>query len=488
MTTIAFVPTSTSTKVLTELSNWHYMTCTHEAPYHLWCKGKCCWEFSGLSSRFTEMHMKGIKARGVFYIPVPRDMSDFNGYHNGIMKKHPEWRARLKEMTKYGRGWQRFVKYYDECEAHANEGKYELLGEVMACFSKEQCKLYYYVFPASTPEVELKEYLVMGSMIPRKHSDEFDIAHCCVLDKLPKFCKLTNSKLSSLGSDIYDASGKWTGWARCDLYHPEKREVVESNNRVEAISKFEHNFVDSFNSLSKSYDDKMLELYKRMKLGEYIKDDELPNRADDYKTTNTSVSKKEEIYNTLLQKLADCSELLGTTEEFDCSDYDSDKCLEQYNKLSSLNSYIEYYNREAKEQTHNDIIDKIQQLNTKLGEKYLSYFTEEIKVHDEMNNWIKYNPETFQNVVYHYCPHYVLYDEKDSGYDDTFALYSVEIDDGVNDTFGILTCLISISPNHILHPDNHPDDFEVDWMDMSWSVSGQPVSKCVYYEDGLMNA
>ena len=94
-----------------ELQLWHKLHCTHEEPYHLWCDGDC-WEYKGLSSRLTEAYMKQMTIRGLMFIPHPADVSDFIGYHTGIMSDHPEWREQLHKMGRFGREWKRFIKIY----------------------------------------------------------------------------------------------------------------------------------------------------------------------------------------------------------------------------------------------------------------------------------------------------------------------------------------------------------------------------------------
>lgn len=499
----------TSNNTSKELEQWGQMHCTHEPPYHLWCTGKKCWEFSGLSSRFTEMHMKGIKARGLFHIPCPSDSSDFVGYSTGIMQKHPEWRARLREMTKYGREWQRFVKYYEQCEQLVNNGKYKSLEEVMSGFNQKKCKLYYYEFPENTPNVELKEYLIMGSVIPREHYDEFDICHQCVLSDLPEYESLSvDGCLTRTKSITYKRNGETNGWLTCTLHHPEKRNVTEDATRVSKISEAEHKFVDSFNDYRKPYDDKMLELYKRYKKSEYVADDELPNWNDHVE--QTKLADNENLYESINKKIEEHKNILNNESISENMLKDIHLCVKYNTEFSSLRYLLDNFikNNQIDDKYIEDINkftimkDKCQQLMTILGNAYLNSFSAEIKLHNSMNNWVKDHSDTFTNVVYHYCPHYVLYDEKDNGYNpDEFTMHSVEIDDFKNEHFGIMTCIISISKNHILHPDNKQmcseenvsnNDNESDcqdkkWMGINWLV-GDQIEKNVMYEEGLQNA
>lgn len=484
----------TTQKVISELNTWYSTNCTHEPPYHLWCKGKNCWEFCGLSSRFTEMHMKGINARGLFYIPCPRDSSDFVGYSQGIMKKHPEWRARLGEMKKYGKEWQRFIKYYEDCEKLVESGKYKSLEEVMSGFRREICKLYYYEFPRDTPGVELKEYLIIGSIIPRYNMDEFDICQQCVLDKFPEYDSLSNdNELIRSKSITYDKCGNKTGWLTCKLYHPNKREETESSERVQRISEIEHNFVDSFNVLTKTYDDKMLELYRKYMKGEIIANEELPD--SDKCVNNDKQNDNEKTYENIKKMLLLSSDLLSSDPSQEMLN-DTDLCSKNNFMLGSLKWNLKYFikNNENLTEYQQEVskfkeqLNRINDLMKIFGEAYLNKFTNEIKLHNDMNQYVKDNHEIFNNTVYHYCPHYILYDEKDSGYNENdFDMCSVQIDDHKNENFGILTCLISISKNHYLHPDNELASYEKEWMNMLWIVS-RPIKKCIMYDEGLANA
>ena len=89
---------------------------------------------------------------------------------------------------------------------------------------------------------------------------------------------------------------------------------------------------------------------------------------------------------------------------------------------------------------------------------------------------------------YHYCPHYILLDEKDNKYDpEKFTMHSVEITGEKITTWGIMTCIVSLSQNHKLHPKNHQDEFEVEFNDLIWTIS-DPIKKCVFYDEGLINA
>lgn len=474
----------TSLKVKQELSQWYNTCCTHEKPYHLWCTGKTCWEGYSLSSRFTEMHMKGIKARGIYDIPIPNDCNDFIEYNNGIMKNHPEWKIRLNEMSIYGRKWQRFIKYYQECENLEKEGKYNTLEELIKCFNDTHCKLRYFTFPENTPNVEFKEYLIVGSLVPRKHCDEFDISNCCVVDKLPEldFC-----------CNFYDEKGKKIGWNRCYLQHPHKISETVSDDILNNIRKFEINFVDSFNNSRKIYNDKMLELYKKIQKGETIIDNELPIYINCINENNTS-DKYEKIQNILQKNIIKCKHLIEIhLDNIFENMYTLEEQLNNYEMLHSLIGYCNFFCYEFKSfQEYEEEIEKItnlknnaEQLQKKFKELYMNNFTNEIKMHNEIEKWIESNPVTFKNITYHYCPHFILYDEKDNGYTEEFEMYSVEI---CNDNLGIISlCLISISKNHILHPFNKDKNGDlVDWMNISFLVSDQ-IKKCSYYEEGLMN-
>ncbi len=121
----------------------------------------------------------------------------------------------------------------------------------------------------------------------------------------------------------------------------------------------------------------------------------------------------------------------------------------------------------------------------------MNEFAEEFKLHKNMENYVKENVSIFKNVTYHYCPHYILFDEKDDKNDTSnFKMYSVEIDDPRQQqlNWGIFTCIISISENHPLHKKNRVnDEWQKEFNGAMWSIS-DPIRKNFMYDEGIMNA
>ena len=103
------IQTTTSDKTIKALKKFYYTHCTHKEPKHLWCHDDC-FEYKGITSRFIESYMKGVKVRNFRFIPMLYDATDFMRFHTGIMTDHPEWKARLPELAGYGREWQSLIK------------------------------------------------------------------------------------------------------------------------------------------------------------------------------------------------------------------------------------------------------------------------------------------------------------------------------------------------------------------------------------------
>jgi hypothetical protein len=444
-----------------------------------------------MTSRFTEMHMKKIKARGVFIIPFLRDSVDFVGYHNGIMTKHPEWRARLGEMVKYGREWQRFVKYYDHCVKLMENKNYTELEEVLSWFDINICKLNYYEFPKDTSNVLLKEYLIIGSVIPRYHIDEFDIYPQCVIDKLPIYESSNENYLIKTRAILYNKHGLSTGWTQCTLYHPDKRYIKNNSGEIEQRSKLEMEFVNYINDNYIQYNLKMLELVLKRNKGEKIMLNEIPdynNYSDDKKNIVVKLTYDD------IKKILESNHLL-TSEITDELINNQDSCSKINSTLYSLKCKLENFIKNNKTEYNNHITeldDKLNKINDliKYFEKtYLDKYANEILVHQQMNEFVKNNCEIFSNIVYHYCPHYILYDEKDKEYNENdFNMCSAQIRyKSDNEKYDPMTCLLSISNNHYLHPNNNPEIYIKKWMGIEWVIS-KPIKKYIIYDEGLCNS
>lgn len=488
---------NTTFDTIEKLKSWEKYACTHEEPYNILCNGSNCWEYEGMSSRLTEMHMKNIKIKKLLYIPCPSDASDFVGYSQGIMKDHPEWKARLHEMKKYGKEWERFIKYYEDCEKLVQEGKYISVCDVMKTFNKKICKLYFYEFPQNTPTVELKEYLIMGSIVSHNNLDEFDIAHVCILNNLPQYQSInSDGYLERLTATSYNKNKTKNGWFTISLTHPNKLNDVSSDDEINKIINIEKKIVNVSKNINIPYDAKMLELYKRYKNREYVSESEIPKWHDYLEKSITQ--KNEDKLKSINDKILEYNNILYNS---DTQNLNYEECVNYNIKLGCLKNEIKWFINDNKN-TDNNVKNEFNKINnqlqiqmTKLGNAYLNHYLDEIQMHNQLNEYVKNNSDIFSNLTYHYCPHYILYDEKDDGYDpELFSMHSVELDycnnnDDNNfndDNFGILTCIISISKNHVLHPDNSNGSVD-NWIGMNWTISDK-INKCVVYEEGLQNA
>lgn len=492
----------TNNNVTKQLHWWMNDHCYNNKK-HLWCscKGKQCWEYSGLTSRFVEAHMKGImkNIKGVYFIPCLHDATDFFGFRNGIMTDHPEWKERLQEMSIYGRQWQRLIKYYDECDKLAEQGKYKAITDIIKCFDITNSKLYYYNLKQSN-NVHLKEYVIMGSIVPHGACDEFDICHSCIIKKIPN-CYF------SLKCEIYNKKSQCVGWNACNLYHPNVLTEEEDTTRISTIQKLETKICDNFNNYKMEYNNKMRELCDRYTNGEIIYENELPV-IEDKKEKTIDMESFEELKKSIVLLKMKRPEFIDYILNNDiCDDTHSDintfvegeymhiKYETLYKYVTQLLGKIQHYNYLCNEHninTENDnllIINKLESYKEYIGNKYENAFCEEYKLHNEMQQYVKCN-NSFRNVTYHYCPHYILYDEKDDRLNtDDFEIYSVEIDDPElrENNFGVFTCVVSFSKNHALHKNNRNDEFEVEYNDAIWSIS-EPIQFNTFYEEGLMNS
>lgn len=502
----------TSQQTIQLLNYWKNINCFGNNK-NLWCccEDKQCWEFNGITSRFVEAHMKGIitNTTGICIIPCLYDVSDFNEFNNNIMKIHPEWKLRLPEMIKYGKEWQRLLKYYDECEQLIKERKYQKVDEIMSGFSEEKHRLYYYIMN-ETENIKLKEFLIMGSHVPRESEDEFDIYHSCIMDKFP------NGIYFPILLKKFDINGENIGWDKCELYHPNKMNIIEEDDlQLTKISEFEKKFCNdfNFNEDKLNYNRKMRELYTKFINGQIINDEEIPNIS--FKTTKYDIEyinkQKETINKNILEihKLIDIINIVNNediTIDFikNCDIYENvepihDKYLSLYIKTKNIKSINNHYIKICNEQgilienyeDNNLLFEKLFICEKFFKQLYENEFVEEFKLHKNMENYVQENIMIFKNVTYHYSPHYILFDEKDDKNDTSnFKMYAVEIDDVRQQqrNWGIFTCIISISENHILHKKNRTEDeWDKEFNGGMWTIS-EPIKKNYMYEEGLMNA
>jgi len=473
-----------------ELNLWHKLHCTHESPYHLWCDGTSCWEYQGLASRFTEAFMKELPVRGLMFVHCPHDVTDFIGYHTGIMTDHPEWKERLNQMSNVSRSWNVFIRQYPVLEQLYNDNNFGPMKQIMHELIVENSSIYFHTFKNGIPNGEIKEYCIIGSLIAREAENEYDLSHCCVVDKLP-----VNNPHINFSTNTYDKEGKWNGLQSVILFHPGEKYNIDKS-QYENTNNTEKQIINSFNQSKKDHNDKMLELYKKYKNNEEldVTIEEIRNKCW-YHINSSDYSEK----------------MIETMKEIDVMLLDDDiihllsieltkeniqPFVELHNKINSLYNKLNNYKylmdkNDIVSNIYSDIEIKVKSIKELLKELYMYDFTNELEMHNEIESWIQENAETFTNITYHYCPHYVLYDEKHPIYDETFDMISsepsyIDTDDNDKDDYAVSTCLFSVSKDHPLHP-NNSDEYEFEFEGLLWTRS-QPIKKCVFYDEGLMNS
>mgnify|MGYP003386059743 CR=1 FL=1 len=471
--------TQTSEKTKQEIEAFANFQCTHESPYHLWCKDGC-WEGRGLTSRFIEAHMLNKPVRGVYCIPMLCDSTDFLGFHTITMARHPEWRERLPEMAKFGRPWQRLIRYYDELVQCFNQNQTHRINEILNGIDPNNCMLYYHKFN-ECETIKLKEYLVIGSLVPRMHDDEFDICPFVVHDKLPNNNNLKRFRLQTFGKD-----GSINGWSSCTLYHPDKNKNTTPRENVEYIAEMESKIVKSFNDSRKQYNDAMIEIWKRYKDGEVILDEEIPIQQYGEKESDEEIVQRYyDDCDNIIVKHMDKVTLFMDTDITEAKNF-----MEDHKLINSIIYTIESLERvKINKKSYINIekflpyIIKLKLIKDVLVDEYVKEYEKQFQVLEEAETYIKENCKIFKCCSYHYCPHYILYDEKHTEYNEDFNMHSAQVT--TDDSYNIMTALISITKDHPLHPSHY--DHEIEYNGHIYVVS-DVIEKDVFYEEGLPNA
>lgn len=243
------------------------MECTHGEVKNMFCKGSC-FEFNGMSSRTVEMHMKNIKVEGVQLISCPSDSSDFLGFYNGIMKVHPEWKERLPEMKKYGRIWRIFADKYDHLVELANDNNIKEINKILK--NIKYGKLNVFKFNDDGITNKFKEYLIMGSLVPREAQTECDILPCFLVNSLPNV---------GLDYKIFNPNGTLHSVNGVQFLHEKNNYISQefSNNKEIKV----HNEVQDF--ISKHCD--LFEMISYNKCPHYYLFDENDDKNDVSKFT-----------------------------------------------------------------------------------------------------------------------------------------------------------------------------------------------------------
>lgn len=477
------IQTMTSDQAIQAIKNFRMSNCTHREPKHLWCHGDC-FEYTGITSRFVEACMKGIKVRNFNFIPMLYDETDFMGFHTGIMTDHPDWKERLPQMARFGREWQSLIRNYKELEQCYENNEINKLKEIMSCMRKNTSRLYSYEIN-DIENIVLKENLIMCSLVPREAGDEFDICHHGITNKIPM-----NKQYPSLNCATYNTKGEICGYHTVELFEPMKEET-SSKERLKEISKREHNICNTFNSSRYNNREAMVDVCNRYEDGEVILDSEILTDM------NENIYEPREYYDEeceYIQKLVEKTcDIIDFTDEYNKENVVQFE--EQYKNIRSLKNRCDIvlsmhkrYNYEI-----NPLIAGIQKkcetVIELLNELYFDEYKDFMQMHKNAEKGVLEMPKVFSNVTYHYVPHYIMYDDLNKEYNDNFKMYSVEVSDEnqYNGSWGIQTCIISITENHVLHQNNHPDDFQVEFNGVMWSISDE-VKLNTYYEEGIMNA
>ena len=497
----------TSIETKNKFKIWSMINCYKDYK-NLWCSCETnCWKYKGLSSRFVEAHMKDLikdnKVKGIITIPYPRDINDFYGFNNGIMKEHPEWKERLPEMIKYGKNWQTFIKNYVECKRLINEKKYYAINKTLSNCNSLTNKLLVHEME-ETEYIKLKEYVIMCSVNPNEMYDETDLGHTAIMCKFPKLPVFTNS---------YDKEGKIRSSITVNLFHPDYYDNIYNDLDIKSNMDKESEICDNFNKDSSriEYNNKMRVLYERYLDGEIINDEEVPvleikekeydiNYILDYKEKiNEKMIEIKSLIDILnsIDKESITIEFVKNIDVYNNEKIIYERYLELFIKITEIKNEYDFYEKICKktdlinENIDDELIVKMLICVDCLKELYMNEFKDEYKLIKDMDNYVKENLEICYSNTFHYCPNYILFDEKDDKNDlSNFKMYSVEIDNPKQiEDYGIPTCIISITENHPLHNKNRKEDeFMKEFNGVKWSISENPIEFNVIYDEGLMNA
>lgn len=235
--------------------------CSHgknSEPISYWCN-KNCWEAKGMSSRFIEQYMKGIKAVGRLSDCFPLDFQDFERCID-ILNKYPEWIPRLTEFyrLKGFTNWKRLVRSWDMFVMLYNDLPLNKPYKLFTERDKQKIKYFSYLLQGITTDhglllnyklkindnesfiFKLENYFVVGSLVlqEKNQDDEYDLYTCFVIDVFPE----------NMSCEKYNESGKIIGTVTANSYLPQniKNNIENTDDfetTTETLTNLENKFV-----------------------------------------------------------------------------------------------------------------------------------------------------------------------------------------------------------------------------------------------------
>jgi hypothetical protein len=470
--------------------------CLHKEPYNLSCE--LCWEGKGSSSRFLERHMLNKRAKGVIFKLCPSDSDDFSRLYD-LFLLHPEWKERLDEMKIYGEEWTAFVNNYSLYERYFIGGYLIELDNLMRGINTLPLPI---VDLSNNPYIKKENYFYIGSLIPQ----EFDeLMPSVIFSKVPEMIKtkiykkenvyernlrIRNSKPKScdIKEKMHNLSQK-NQMERNELaYKMAKkisegqevtREEIKESKSKERGTDFFHSFLPEFQEMLNSW----LQLYNttinvhRTNVDTDTMNVNTDTMNVDTNTTNVDTDTTNVDTDTMNVNTDTMNVNTDTTNE------NTEKVMEELKEgaeqLRSLSIFFPEVN-----------LDEVNSFLSAHKENY----NEEIKVHEEMEDFIKENTDVWSNISYSTCPHYILTNENEEENVERKMYFATlvrdDVKDGVRDVVRddvrddeIFYALVSLSDyfHEIIK-----DDFE--WQGFTWSLSLSPVQTNIFYDEGIMNA
>jgi hypothetical protein len=448
----------TSIDIKQRLENWATFHCTHKGKISMLCNS--CWEYKGISSRFVERHMKNIDVKFLLK-SCPSDLQDFCGFHEGIMKDHPEWRERILEMGKYTRDWYRFSRNYETMASLYENNNLEFLQTHIDNIVHIKGELLFRKLEEEKNKIELLEQVIVCSFVPQKIYDQFDISHIAIMKKVENeniLCK------------EYSKDGKYCGSFYNKLINPLEEKKTITKNDIRKLKDSEQMFCDSFNGDVYNFDEDMCKIYNDYKNGKTIEN--LPDINDYHKIDENQIEN--------LRKSIDEFEII---DNFDILSIEEIKNYRR--KLNTITSSIDRLNwLLEKSKLPKEFIDLKDTLKGMVN-ILTSIINEEYKNENEflttLDSGLKEQCEIFSSLAFNYCPHYVFFDEKDDGYDpETFKMHAVEFLVDIPTTMGFQFLIVSFSQNHKLNTIHEIDGVQCTISD--------PIEFNTYYDEGMLNA
>jgi archaellum component FlaC len=483
------------------------MTCSHGLsgqPISYFCRSGC-WEAKGKSSKFIEHYMKGIHAVGRFDDCMPYDVPDFERCVD-ILNIHPEWVPRLPEMKRlkcHGSGdWKRLIGHWDMFMALFNElphiKKPNVSHTNYSDRERQQYEYFNYLLQGITHghgllkkyklrcnhelfNFRLKEHLVVGSHVlqEKNQDDEFDLYPSILMDNFP-----------TVSCGYFDTKGKQSGWKTARSYLPKfspQEEVLndESLPLAPKITDIEAKIVDIMQSEISNITQSEIQVDEPIEqVNEPIEQVDEP-----IEQVNEPIEQVDEPIEQVNEPIEQVDEPI---EQVDEPIEQVNKTVEQVNETveSVIEPVIETIEPKKEHKCtisfpRKPVVDTLELRKNELSKKLLN----------QMEEYVKQNPDIWLSTNFHYCPHYVLYANDESLENEvSFDMFTVDVypldEDCTNDNWKLGMCIVSISTAHQLHPKNKSTDNEsldIIFNGEKWVISSDPVRMYTFYEDGLIN-